>query len=71
MSEPMYMQGDSIARSLSELSTAEVSCRECDREHTIEVEEQYSKLDQAINWWGTLKCEGCGAEYNVEGWYNV
>jgi hypothetical protein len=70
MSEPQYMQGDTIARSLSELGNHEHEC-ECGAKNTIEVEEKYHASTREVTYWGEYKCPNCNKENQVEGWYEV
>ena len=70
MSEPQYMQGDSIALSMTELSTAEYTC-ECGHEATVEVEEKVHLGAREVTYWGEYTCPNCNQENLVEGWYSI
>jgi hypothetical protein len=68
MSEPMYMQGDSIALSRTSHDTQEVEC-DCGALTEITVETQYHSVTRETTWWGEYTCPKCNETHDVEGWY--
>ena len=67
MSEPMYLQGDTIALRNAGYATQEIECSRCGRETTIDVEEEYSHGE--TTWYGEWTCTKCNEFHISEGWY--
>jgi hypothetical protein len=67
MSEPMYLQGDSIALTKTSTSTQEVQCCVCDSTQDVETEESTSHGETI--WYAEWDCCYCGATQEKEGWY--
>ena len=66
MSEPMYMQGDTIALSNSGYGTQEVEC-ECGNLLEVEVQEEYSHNE--TTWYVEWTCPMCDVSHTSEGWF--
>ena len=67
MSEPMYLQGDTIARSNPHFIIQDLECGDCTLEQEVEVQEEYSHGE--TTWYAEWTCANCN-EYNErEGWY--
>jgi len=67
MSEPMYLQGDTIALANTGYATQEVECSYCQVEATIDVEEEYSHGE--TTWYAEWTCPKCNEYQSMEGWY--
>lgn len=66
MSEPMYLQGDTIALSNTGYAVQEVEC-DCGNLQEIDVEEQYAHGD--TTWYGEWTCTKCNEFHTSDGWY--
>lgn len=66
MSEPMYLQGDTIALGNSSYATQEVEC-ECGLTMEIEVQEEYSHGETTF--YAEWNCPTCDEHHTTEGWY--
>jgi len=67
MSEPMYMQGDTIATSKTGYATQEVECTACGNLQEMEVQEEYSHGE--TTWYVEWTCTKCTDWNNSDGWY--
>jgi hypothetical protein len=67
MSEPMYMQGDTIATSKTGYATQEVECTTCGNLQEMEVQEEYSHGE--TTWYVEWTCTKCNDWNNSDGWY--
>lgn len=67
MSEPMYLQGDSVALANNTHSIQEIECCVCNTPQEIEVDESTSHGDTI--WYAEFDCNYCGATQEKEGWY--
>ena len=70
MSEPTYMQGDSIALSSSYDSVMEVECGwdPCSYAMEVPTSEEYSH--GTVTWYAEWVCPNCGESNSKEGWYD-
>jgi uncharacterized ParB-like nuclease family protein len=66
MSEPIYMQGDTIATTYTSTNTQEVECQ-CGNLQEIDVEEFLSH--GTTTWYGEWTCTKCNDWNNSDGWY--
>lgn len=66
MSEPMWMQGDTLTLRNTTYSTQEVEC-DCGNTQEIDVEQEYSH--NTTTWWGEWTCTNCNDHHESEGWY--
>jgi hypothetical protein len=67
MSEPMCLQGDSIASSSIHFIIKDLECCKCFLEQEVEVQEEYSHGD--TTWYAEWDCGSCGTTQEKEGWY--
>ena len=67
MSEPMYLQGDTIALKNSSYAVQEVECSYCQHLQEIDTEEEYSHGE--TTWYGEWTCTKCNEFHISEGWY--
>ena len=68
MSEPMYMQGDSIALDTNTGATTHEHTCECGAENSPVVTYEYDIANSQCAYWGVYDCPKCGAHNEVEGW---
>ena len=66
MSEPMYLQGDTIALSNTGYAVQEVEC-DCGNLQEIDTEEQHAHGE--TTWYGEWTCTKCNEFHISEGWY--
>ena len=66
MSEPMYLQGDTIALANTGYATQEVEC-DCGNLMEVEVQEEYSHGE--TTWYVEWSCHKCDVSHTTEGWY--
>jgi hypothetical protein len=67
MSEPMYLQGDTIANSNFHFIIKDLECSNCFVEQEVEVQEEYSH--DTTNWYAEWNCAKCRTDNTQEGWY--
>ena len=67
MSEPMYLQGDTIALANTGYATQEVECCECNGLQELEVEQSYRHGETV--WYVEFDCTYCGVNQEIDGWY--
>lgn len=66
MSEPMWLQGDTIALSNTSYAVQEVEC-DCGNLQEIDVEEEHKHGE--TTWYGEWTCTKCNEHRESEGWY--
>lgn len=66
MSEPMWLQGDSVALMDTSYGVQEVEC-DCGNLQEIDVEQEYKHNE--TTWWGEWTCTNCNEHHESEGWY--
>lgn len=67
MSEPMWLQGDTIALKNPSYAVQEVECSYCQHLQEIDTEEEYSHGE--TTWYGEWTCTKCNEFHISEGWY--
>ena len=67
MSEPMWLQGDTIALSNPSYAVQEVECSYCGHLQEIDTEEEFSHGE--TTWYGEWTCTKCNEFHISEGWY--
>ena len=67
MSEPLYLNGDSVALGDSFTSEREVEC-ECGWIGEVETTEEYGMGE--VTWYAEWKCPTCNERHTSEGWYD-
>lgn len=67
MSEPMYIQGDTIAKSNPHFIIQDLECTRCQVEQEVEVQEEYSHGE--TTWYAEWTCAECSEYQSMEGWY--
>jgi hypothetical protein len=68
MTEPLYLQGDSIARSNFHFIIRDLECGNCLVEQEVEVQEEYSH--DTTTWYAEWRCANCNTDREQEGWYS-
>jgi hypothetical protein len=68
MAEPMYLQGDSSALSMSapQDNEQDIDC-DCGHTQTVGVSEDYTH--GVVYWWGEWTCDNCKETHSSEGEY--
>lgn len=69
MSEPMYLQGDTISQRRMNLATMDMEC-ECGHiTECVETEEEYHAPSNETTWYAEWTCKECGKFTETDGWY--
>ena len=69
MSEPMYLQGDTIALSNTYATTKDMECECGYMTEGVESQEEYHKASNETTWYVEWTCDKCGEFTATEGWY--
>jgi len=69
MSEPMYLQGDTISQSRMHFSTMDMECECGHMTEGVESQEEYHAVSNETTWYAEWTCQACGEFTATEGWY--
>ena len=71
MSEPMYLQGDSVALAQNKGATNYEHECECGAENSVLVEYDYHLATREVTYWGEYVCPKCKVTNTIEDWDNI